>query len=164
MTEPMGVNADEVAKRVAQFKATAKKAGVKLTHQRIEIFREIASSLEHPDAETVFRAVHARMPTVSLDTVYRTLWMLNDLGLVSTLGARRESIRFDANPDKHHHYICIRCGMARDFESVDLHALRLPDAINEMGSVLSTHVEVRGICQRCAKEDNGTVTEKRKKE
>jgi Fur family peroxide stress response transcriptional regulator len=152
MTEPMRVYPDEVAKRVAQFKATAKKAGIKLTHQRIEIFREIASSLEHPDAETVFRAVHARMPTVSLYTVYRTLWMLNDLGLVSTLGSRRQSVRFDANPNKHHHYVCIRCGMARDFESADLHALRLPDGINHLGSVVSTHVEVRGICERCTKE------------
>jgi Fur family transcriptional regulator, peroxide stress response regulator len=152
MTEPMRVNADEVAKRLTQFKAAAKKAGIKLTHQRIEVFREVASSLEHPNAETVFRAMHARMPTVSLDTVYRTLWMLNDLGLVSTLGSRRESVRFDANPDKHHHYVCIRCGMARDFESADLQALRLPDTLSELGSVLSTHVEVRGICERCAKE------------
>ena len=67
------VNEDETTRRVAQFKATAKARGIKLTPQRLEIFREVASSLEHPDAETVYRAVHARMPTVSLDTVYRTL-------------------------------------------------------------------------------------------
>lgn len=153
------VRSDEVTRRVMQFKAAARDAGLKLTHQRLEIFREVASSLEHPDAEAVFQAVHARIPTVSLDTVYRTLWMLNDLGLISTLGSRRESVRFDANPERHHHYVCVRCGKARDFQSAELHALRLPKAVRELGSVLSTHVEVRGICDDCAKKaDDGTIS------
>jgi Fur family transcriptional regulator, peroxide stress response regulator len=140
-----------VEHRIEQFKAAAKDAGVKLTHQRLEIFREVASSLEHPDAGTVFRTVQTRMPTVSLDTVYRTLWMLNDLGLITTLGPRREGVRFDANLEHHHHYICVRCGLARDFESPELNALRIPDAVKEIGSVVATQVEVRGICDRCAK-------------
>ena len=62
----------KVEHRLEQFKAAAKDAGIKLTHQRLEIFGEIASSLEHPDARTVFRSVQARMPTASLDTVYQT--------------------------------------------------------------------------------------------
>jgi Fur family transcriptional regulator, peroxide stress response regulator len=148
------VNADETARRVAQFKATAKAKGVKLTPQRLEVFREIASSLQHPDAEAVHRAVHARMPTVSLDTVYRTLWMLSELGLISVLGARRESVRFDANPTKHHHYVCIRCGLTRDFESDELQALRLPAAVKRIGNVLSTHIEARGICEICTKKSS----------
>lgn len=143
----------KVERQVEQFKAAAKAAGLKLTHQRLEIFREVASSLKHPDAETVFRAVQARMPTVSLDTVYRTLWMLNDLGLVTTLGPRRESVRFDANLEQHHHYVCVRCGSARDFESAELNALRIPDVVKKFGSVVATHVEVRGVCDRCAKEE-----------
>ena len=71
-----------VDRRVDRFKSAAAAAGVKLTHQRLEIFREVASSVEHPDAEAVVRSVRKRMPTVSIDTVYRTLWMLNDLGLI----------------------------------------------------------------------------------
>jgi Fur family transcriptional regulator, peroxide stress response regulator len=150
MTTQGRVKTDETTRRVAQFKASAKDRGIKLTPQRLEIFREVASSLEHPDAETVYRLVHARMPTVSLDTVYRTLWMLSDMGLVSTLGVRRESVRFDANPNKHHHYVCVRCGLTRDFDSAELHALRLPDTVKVLGSVLSTHIEVRGVCEICA--------------
>jgi Fur family transcriptional regulator, peroxide stress response regulator len=149
MTTQGRVDRNETTRRVAQFKAIAKDRGIKLTPQRLEIFREVASSLEHPDAETVYRALHARMPTVSLDTVYRTLWMLSDMGLVSTLGVRRESVRFDANRRKHHHYVCIRCGLTRDFESAELHALSLPDTVTVLGSVFSTHIEVRGVCERC---------------
>lgn len=148
----MKIKKQELERRLEQFKAVAKAAGVKLTHQRLEIFREIASSADHPDAESVFRAVQARMPTVSLDTVYRTLRTLTDLGLITTLGPRRESVRFDANLDHHHHYVCVRCGLARDFESVELNALRIPDAMKRFGSFVATHVEIRGICKRCAKE------------
>lgn len=142
-----------VEQRLEHLKAVAKAAGVKLTHQRLEIFREVASSLDHPDAEAVFRAVQARMPTVSLDTVYRTLWMLNDLGLITTLGRRRGTVRFDGNIRDHHHYICVRCGLARDFESPAFNTLQIPAAVAEFGRAIATHVEIRGICKGCAKEE-----------
>lgn len=143
--------ANRSAKRLERLKAVAKGAGVKLTHQRLEIFRELAGTEEHPDAETIFRAVQQRMPTVSLDTVYRTLWLLHDLGLVSTLGPQRDGVRFDANLDRHHHYVCMRCGMVRDFESDALNGLALPDALKQLGSIVDAHVEVRGLCEKCQK-------------
>ncbi|MDX9959355.1 MAG: transcriptional repressor [Spirochaetia bacterium] len=149
----MKVDEAELERRLEAFKAAARAAGVKLTHQRLEIFREIAGSLEHPDAETVFRAVQARMPTVSLDTVYRTLWMLNELGLVSTLGPRRENIRFDANLRPHHHYVCVRCGLTRDFEAPVFDEQAISGAVKAFGSVVASQVEVRGICEKCAKAD-----------
>jgi len=148
----MKVKEVEVGCRLEQFKTASRVAGVKLTHQRLEIFREVAARLDHPSAEAVFRTVQERMPTVSLDTVYRTLWLLNDLGLITTLGPRRDSVRFDANLEHHHHYVCVRCGLARDFESTELNAIRIPDAAKAFGSVVATHVEVRGICGSCAKE------------
>ena len=84
-------------RRLQNFQVAVKQAGVKLTHQRLEIFRELAKTEEHPDAETIFRAVQERVPMVSLDTVYRTLWMLRDLGLVKMLGPNRDAVRFDVN-------------------------------------------------------------------
>ncbi|MBN1655188.1 MAG: transcriptional repressor [Deltaproteobacteria bacterium] len=146
------VDKNEVERRVERFQEAAKKAGFKLTHQRLEIFREVAGSADHPSAEAVLRALKPRMPTVSLDTVYRTLWLLNDLGLVSTLGPKRESVRFDANTTHHHHYVCVCCGLARDFESAELNSLRIPESVVQFGSIDATHVEVRGVCNRCAKE------------
>jgi Fur family peroxide stress response transcriptional regulator len=143
------VDESEIERRVEYFKEAAKQAGVKLTHQRLVIFREVASSADHPSAEAVLKALSPSMPTLSHDTVYRTLWLLNDLGLVSTLGPRRESVRFDANLAPHHHYICVRCGLARDFESAELNALQIPESVSRFGSISGTHVEVRGICSSC---------------
>jgi Fur family peroxide stress response transcriptional regulator len=143
--------ASEIERRIASFQEAVKASGVKLTHQRLEVFRELAASHDHPDADAIFREVRRRVPTVSLDTVYRTLWLLNDMGLITTLGPRHESVRFDANLTHHHHYVCVQCGLARDFESAELNALRLPEAIKRLGSVSGTHVEVRGVCESCLK-------------
>lgn len=140
---------DRVESRLEHLEASAKRAGIKLTHQRLEIFRALASTEEHPAAETLFRAVRARVPTVSLDTVYRTLWKLHDLGLVTTLGPQGDGVRFDVNLDRHHHFVCVRCGLVRDFESEALDDLRVPEAVQRFGSVLLAQVEVRGICAPC---------------
>jgi Fur family peroxide stress response transcriptional regulator len=148
----MKVADEELERRLGKFQATAREKGIKLTHQRLEIFREVAASLEHPDAEAIYKALHPRLPMVSLDTIYRTLWLLNDLGLVTTLGPKRESVRFDANIKPHHHYVCVRCGLARDFESNELSRIPDPESVKGFGSVVSRHVEVRGICDTCARE------------
>ena len=145
----MQVDKVEVERRVEYFKQAARAAGVKMTHQRLEIFREVAASADHPSAESVLKALSPRMPTLSHDTVYRTLWLLSDLGLVTTLGSRRESVRFDANLKSHHHYVCVRCGLARDFESAELNELAIPRSVSKFGSVDATQVEVRGVCSGC---------------
>lgn len=148
----MNVETAEVERRLDRFKRSARAAGIKLTHQRLEIFKAVASSLDHPSAESVHQVVRSTTPTVSLDTVYRTLWLLTDLGLLSTLGPRHDAMRFDANMDKHHHFICTRCGLVRDFTSAEFEALQIPEAASQFGQVLGTHVEVRGVCAQCLKE------------
>jgi Fur family peroxide stress response transcriptional regulator len=140
----------EIERRMDRFKETLKRAGVKLTHQRLEIFREAAGSGDHPDAETIYRNVRRRIPPISLDTVYRTLWMLLDVKLIDTLGPR-DRIRFDANTGDHHHFFCRKCGTTRDFTSVEHQGLRVPDAVRNWGAGESIRLEVRGVCHRCSK-------------
>ncbi len=129
------------------------RSGSKVTHQRMEIFREVAQTGDHPDVETVFKGVRERMPTVSLDTVYRTLWWLKELGLVKTLGPLRERTRFDANLSRHHHFVCIQCGLTRDFYSDKFDKLKLPESAQSIGYAEMTQVEVKGICHQCASKE-----------
>ena len=145
----MTISLREVEARMARFEAVCRESGVKLTHQRMEIFREVAQTGAHPDAESVFKCVRQRMPTVSLDTVYRTLWLLNDLGLITTLGTPRERTRFDANLSRHHHFVCVRCSLTRDFTSDAFDGLRLPKSVKALGRVETTRVEARGVCHEC---------------
>jgi Fur family peroxide stress response transcriptional regulator len=125
-------------------------AGIRLTCQRLEIFREVARTGEHPDAEMVYKRVRERMPTVSLDTVYRTLWLLIDHDLVTTLGPSRQRTRFDANLSRHHHFVCVRCGSTRDFYSEELDELKLPSSARAFGRIETTRVEARGVCRECS--------------
>ncbi|MDD2469252.1 MAG: transcriptional repressor, partial [Desulfobulbus sp.] len=106
----MNIQKKDFEQRMKHFETVCRDEGIKLTHQRIEIFREVAQTGDHPDADQIFQRVRDRVPHVSLDTVYRTLWLLNDLGLVVTLGASREPTRFDANLKSHHHFVCRQCG------------------------------------------------------
>jgi Fur family peroxide stress response transcriptional regulator len=119
----------------------------------MEIFREVAQTGDHPDVEKVFQGVRKRMPTVSMDTVYRTLWWLKELGLITVLGPPRERVRFDANLGPHHHFVCIQCGLTRDFYSDQFDKLKLPESVQSFGQVEMTQVEVKGVCLKCAAKD-----------
>ena len=153
----MKVESSEIERRVEHFKTKAHKAGVKLTHQRLEIFREIASRRDHPDAESVYDAIRERMPGVSLDTVYRTLWILYDLNLIATYGQPRESVHFDPNPVPHHHYICVRCGIIRDLATPEFDDFALPPADPIYGSVLAFRLELSGLCEGCSRTGKGAA-------
>jgi len=160
----MDIDAKELEKRMRRLKEGLRRAGMKSTHQRLEIFREVAKSGDHPDAETIYNGVRERVPTISLDTVYRTLWLLSDLGLLTTLGASRERVRFDANLRPHHHFVCMRCGMTQDFYSEKFDRLTAPNSIKSLGSVEKTQVEIRGVCLQCSKKTNPKHCASRKKE
>ena len=149
----MKASKKDLEQRMARFEEVCRKSGAKLTHQRMEIFREVAQTGVHPDVEKVFEGVRKRMPTISMDTVYRTLWWLKDLGLISVLGTSRERVRFDANLSRHHHFVCTQCGMTRDFYSDELDRLELPDSLLPIGYPEKTQVEVKGICHKCAAEE-----------
>ena len=147
----MEIRKEEVEQRMVRFERVIRDKGIKLTHQRMEIFREVAQTGDHPDADMVYQRVRERLPTISLDTVYRTLWLLNDLGLVVTLGPSRNPTRFDANLSSHHHFVCNRCGHTRDFYNEEFDALSLPAEADSLGRIESSHVEVRGLCNECLK-------------
>ena len=146
----MKVAKQDIEQRMARFNEACRKSGAKLTHQRMEIFREVAQSTDHPDVEKVYQGVRKRMPTVSLDTIYRTLGWLKELGLITTLGPPRERTRFDANLSHHHHFVCVQCGLTRDFYSDKFDKLTLPESVQSIGYVETTQVEVKGVCLKCA--------------
>lgn len=149
----MDPSKEEIQARMDRFVRVMRDSGTRLTHQRMEIFREVASSGDHPDADTILRQVRKRMPTVSHDTVYRTLWMLNDMGLITTLGLQRGRVRFDANVTSHHHFFCTSCGRVEDFYYSQFDDLKVPEEVCEMGDVATTHVQLRGLCARCREDE-----------
>jgi Fur family peroxide stress response transcriptional regulator len=124
---------------------------MKLTHQRTEVFREVAGSAEHPDAETVFQRVRRRVTGISRDTVYRTLATLEREGVIRRTEVLGGPARYDANTERHHHFVCTRCGLVKDFSSEALDDLPIPKAVEAFGRIEAAQVQVRGVCSSCAK-------------
>lgn len=147
----MAVSKAELTQRVRWFAETCRRAGMKVTHQRTEIFREVAGSDEHPDAETVYQQVRKRVTGISRDTVYRTLATLEGKGLIRRTGILGGPTRYDANADRHHHFLCQVCGKVKDFCSEALDDLPIPKAVEAFGRIEATQVQVRGVCFSCAR-------------
>lgn len=146
----MGVQLPEIDRRMESFGTACRNAGLKLTHQRMEVFREVAQTEEHPSAEAIYDRVRKRIPSISLDTVYRTLITLEKLGVISRVNVLCDRTRFDANMSPHHHVVCTSCGMVRDFDSPEADALPIPEEVKSWGEVKSVHVELRTICSGCS--------------
>jgi len=141
--------------KVADFVEMCRRRGIKATHQRTEILRELSRTEEHPDAETIYNKVRKRIPAISLDTVYRNLRMLEDMGVISRVGSLKERARFDGNTDRHHHFVCLECGMVRDFYSDEFNRFKPPPEISGMADVDSVYVELRGLCRKCREKIRG---------
>lgn len=125
-------------------------AGLKATPQRLAIYAELTATREHLDAETVLSRVRRDIPSISFDTVYRTLRAFTEHGMIARMSTATDRARFDAVVSPHHHFVCEQCGGITDFHSEENRLDRLPKEVSEIGHPKSVHVEIRGICQSCA--------------
>jgi Fe2+ or Zn2+ uptake regulation protein len=123
--------------------------GLKVTPQRQCIFGVLHGSVAHPTAEAVHAAVVARMPTVSLRTVYQTLNDLAAMGEIASLDLGTGATRFDPTLAPHHHLVCDGCGRVND-----LHAtfgdVVVPPGAEDGFTITSTEIVFRGLCEQCA--------------
>lgn len=125
-----------------------REAGLKLTPQRLAIYRALVRMHDHPSAEALFRAVRPSMPSLSLGTVYKTLDSLEQAGLVGEVSRFGETKRYDGNLSPHHHLICTVCHAIRDIALPDAEAI-VPTGGFGGFSATAVHVQVLGTCQAC---------------
>jgi Fur family peroxide stress response transcriptional regulator len=136
-------------KRIELFRKVCKEQGIKVTPQRLEIFLEVMDADDHPSAEDLFRRVRRRMPTITLDTVYRTLSTFDKQGLIAKVHLFEDKTRFDPNTNRHHHLVCTKCRSVMDFYWPAIDAVGLPPEAAGWGKAESKHVQVRGLCSKC---------------
>jgi Fur family peroxide stress response transcriptional regulator len=138
-----------IEQRLKRFVDVCRCRGLKVTHQRLEIFRQLASTDAHPTAEEIFNRVRVQLPRVSLDTVYRTLATMQEYGLIARVEALDDRGRFDANLERHHHFVCTECKGVSDFYWPSLDVIKLPREAKKLGEVRQICAELRGICTSC---------------
>ncbi|SPD72902.1 Ferric uptake regulator, Fur family [uncultured Desulfobacterium sp.] len=136
--------------RIESFRKICKEQGIKVTPQRTAIFDALEDSRDHPTAEIIFQAIRKRFPTISLDTVYRTLMTFVKIGIAHVVETQGNTKRFDANMEIHHHAHCLKCGKILDFYSADYDNLEVPQEIRNQFTVMDKKVVIHGVCKKCS--------------
>ncbi len=108
---------------IEEIKKQFKFAGLKITHSRIIVLKELLTSNDHPTAEAVHETIKANNPSVSLGSVYRVLEILVEAGLIRRVSVRSGSKRYDANLSPHGHIYCLKSDMIQDFYDNELYDL-----------------------------------------
>jgi Fur family peroxide stress response transcriptional regulator len=132
-----------------------KQQGLKLTPQRIEIYKALLASKEHPSAEAVYEEIHKTLPNVSFDTVNRTLNTLTDIGAAFIVEGTGDVRRFDADCTSHQHYKCIKCKKIFDFSHESFENIKVPETITGDFKVLRATVYIEGLCKSCQENIKG---------
>ncbi|MBL8799510.1 MAG: transcriptional repressor [Planctomycetia bacterium] len=138
--------------RLAAFRQRCGALGLALTPQRLAIYQVLAGDASHPGAEDIYRRIKPGMPSLSLGTVYRTLELFEEHGLISRLHAFSDQSRFDANLDDHHHLVCVRCRRIIDFQDDRLRELPVEPASLDGFQVLGHRIHLVGLCAECQPE------------
>jgi Fe2+ or Zn2+ uptake regulation protein len=146
---PATEHAAGAAEADARLTAALRGRGQRVTSQRLVIHRALVEEGRHVTAEQVLTAVAERLPGVALPTVYATLDLLEELGLVRRVAAGSGAALFDPRTEPHHHLVCRACGATEDLDV----PLDLGAAAREATARGFTprHVEltVTGLCAAC---------------
>lgn len=122
----------------------------RLTRQRREVYEVLLGERDHPTATEVFLRVKARVPTISLATVYNCLETLTQAGFVQQVNLDRAPSRYCPNTREHGHFYCEQCSRVTDVEfngaPCSNGTLQLP-----RGAIVQ-HVDIslKGLCPECA--------------
>ena len=135
------------------IKDSLKQQGVRLTRQRQILLSLIDDSGKHLDAETLFQLAKEKDPKLNRVTVYRTLKMLKESGLVDELDLMHyggDQHYYETRlKQEHAHVICLRCGKVEEFFGEPLQKIRRQVEQNMGFQILLTRTEIGGYCAHC---------------
>jgi len=128
---------------------TLRKNGYKATTQRIAVCRFALHSRDHPTAQRIYSEVRKVHPTVSLATVYKTLQILTEHGLIQELDFPQSQARFDSYVGPHINLVCLQCGNIQDLD--DDAAREIVERMTAKTEFKRTgqRLDIYGICKIC---------------
>jgi len=133
----------------AQSLADLKSRGIRLTPQRQVILQFLKETHEHPTAEQVYQKIGEQFPGISLATVYNTLNMLKELGVIREMSYGDESSRYDGNDTEHAHLVCQSCNHVIDIPCPSEEVLVSPE-MEALGFAIGSYrLEFYGTCASC---------------
>ena len=145
----MNSGSNSTEERLLSFERICREHGLSITPQRVAVYKELLSSLEHPSAIMIYKKVSEYYPNISLDTVNRTLLTFHKIGLAKAVGGTGDPKRFDPNLEPHHHFKGVSCGKIVDFVNEAYDSLEIPGEIQNKFVVLDKKVHLEGFCDQC---------------
>jgi Fur family ferric uptake transcriptional regulator len=107
------------------IEAECQRRGLRLTEQRRVIARVLAGASDHPDVEELHRRAAAVDERISISTVYRTVKLLQDAGIIARNDFGDGRARYEPSPSEHHdHLIDLKSGRVIEFHSEEIEALQ----------------------------------------
>ena len=129
-----------------ELKKIFQERNINLSFQRLKVLEYLATHDTHPSIEEIYTALHQDIPTLSKSTVYNTLKILLEAGVVKELSIENTEARYDIITDFHGHFKCERCGTIYNFDIE-------PDSIasNDLSRffVRQKDVYFKGVCPDC---------------
>jgi len=122
---------------------------LKLTPQRIAVYKYLQSTKEHPSAEIIYKALQPTYPTMSLATVYKALKTLVEVELILELNVGEGNFRYDGNVCSHPHIQCIGCGKVDDIEGICFSNINEDVKQHTSYEVLASKIYFYGLCENC---------------
>jgi Fe2+ or Zn2+ uptake regulation protein len=133
----------------AELAELLRERGLRATSQRVVMHRLLRDRDRHVSAEELLSEASERLPGVSLPTVYATLELFEQLGIVRRVNGGGGTLLWDTRADTHHHMICRNCGRIEDLETpLDLERARRSAARSGFEADRA-EVVVSGLCARC---------------
>lgn len=129
---------------------TLQEHGISPSFQRIKILEYLMHNPIHPTADMIYQALNGQIPTLSKTTVYNTLKIFTEKGLLAPLSVFENEVRYEYNNQPHIHFKCMRCGRLFDIEA-SFDCLR--DSEIDGHKVTEHHVNLKGICRECRKKE-----------
>jgi len=142
-------------KKIEKIAQKLRKAKLKITPQRLTILSELTDNHTHPTATAIYQKIKQKLPSISFDTVNRTLIAFSQSGVIKVAEGQGKAKRYDPMTDPHHHFHCVRCNRIIDFSNKEYDRIKLPESITNKHQVLGQKIVLDGICQNCKiKRDN----------
>lgn len=135
----------------AEISASFRDRGLRCTSQRYAVLQYLLKHPCHPTAEEILGVVNRRDPRVSRATVYNSLHALVESGLVREVKLGGDATRFEAHIERHHHFVCDRCGRIEDiewFEPGEIARLSEEQAPGLKARSIRALV-LQGLCEAC---------------
>jgi|CXWL01.1.fsa_nt_gi Fur family peroxide stress response transcriptional regulator len=146
-----------------ELKERFRACGLTVTAQRAAIYRALVATTSHPTAEVLYQEVRGQHPMISRNTVYCTLSVLRQAGLVHEVNYGHDSARFDAKVEAHHHLICTSCRTIVDIMDSALNHVTVPADAQKGFAITGHRVEFYGVCAACRVEQKALPMEPRAK-